>query len=118
MPTHDRTLRVPRDERIMTWKLAFVGLAIFLASCGPQAVYLVSPPTTTTTTAAPPTTTTTIPWAVNPTVACPTGGAWDGIDCSTETQGGLAVLGSPHVPATFTCPDGYSLESQPWVIGD
>lgn len=116
--------------------VAVVGALLFatlLAGCGPQAVYVVNPPTTTT--APPPTTmpitTTTIALEVSPTRTCPANYEWNGSDCGsiglacangqppisgslsngTATCGGNGELASePNVPATVTCPEGYSVE--------
>ena len=123
-------------------RMLVIGLSVlcaaFLAGCGPQAVYLVSPPTTTTvptttTTTVPPTTTTTIALEITPTVTCPANYSWNGSDCgwigplscangqpfiSGSLSDGSATCGGagafspkpPNVPATITCPEGYSLE--------
>ena len=121
-------------------RMLVIGLSVlfaaFLAGCGPQAVYLVSPPTTTTvptttTTTVPPTTTTTIALEITPTVTCPANYSWNGSDCGgigvacangqppisgslsngTATCGGNGEMATePNVPATITCPEGYSLQ--------
>jgi hypothetical protein len=119
-------------------RMLVIGLSLlftaFLAGCGPQAVYVVNPPTTTTvppTRTVPPTTTTTIALEVGPTRTCPANYSWNGSDCGwiglacangqppisgslsngTATCGGNGELATePNVPATITCPAGYSLE--------
>ena len=95
-------------------RLLVIGLSVLfaalLAGCGPQAVYVVNAPTTTTTTivTVPPTTTTTIALEVGPTVTCPSNYSWNGADCGFLWNG--VGTKPPNVPATITCPDGYSLE--------